>query len=1028
MQFSAKQTKQQALKRKPATLNQFLEDISWALREEDVNIPNHETEVIQITQAPYAFGVEDISESEITNVRASSPNHETEVIQITQAPYASGVEDISESEITNVRASSPNHETEVIQITQAPYASGVEDISESEITNVRASSPNHKTEVIQITQAPYAFGVEDISESEITNVRASSPNHETEVIQITQAPYASGVEDISESEITDVGASSYEQDISETHSEYFPESNDSDSSVQSQAKIGQKLLQKELFASDSEKVNDSDESMSVDYPLYPALNIQVPPLPIDVVNSMDNDSSDGEESDRDPEFIALDKSHPKIFVKLVEKSKITKTGRVKKSDRVYNSHHPCPFCGKMQTNFSHHILSKIHNKEQDVKDLPQLQPDEETEEKQQIRKERKRRIELLRLQGCHKHNMKVLEKKKGEIILARRSATDKDFDVTKFGPCPNCVGWIKNSTMTKHQKVCPKKSDDFQPSNKTMLRVQSDALVGRISDQASQVLVKEVFTCMQADDVSLRAQSDPLIISLGNQWMDRNRGNRIMRKYYASQAMRLAAKLLIHLNNITGNKDKDLNFFLQPSYFESVAKAALQCSKQDADDDEDLASPSNAIKLGYDIKSLASSKLGNALINGDNKKKEEAENFLKLMNMQWGLKVTKLARVLLNERHFNRRCPLPKPDDVKKITVHMKKEISSLDLNDMSYQNYRRAAILVLARTTLYNRRRCHEVQALRLDAYQKRKRGIDEIATEMMGEMTAFEKHLLETQEVVEIRGKVGRCVPVILPEDVRAVLTYIASGEVRKACQISADNPYLFANRMAGVFRGYDAIYTLTKEAGLTNPNLVRTSNMRKYMATMVQALDTNEAERSWIVQHLGHSMDVHMNHYRQTSDLIERTEVAKLLLIQDFGVVSKYVGKKLKDIQLDDIIPSAPEAAEDDDHDEIVSQRTEIEEDFIPDLQDLSDEDITAPQPKKRKKMEMRKRWSLKEEEELKTLFKKNFEKDYCPRQQEIENAMKKSCSQDGLIHQRPRDNIKKKVSFMLIKRRKASKKNT
>lgn len=75
-----------------------------------------------------------------------------------------------------------------------------------------------------------------------------------------------------------------------------------------------------------------------------------------------------------------------------------------------------------------------------------------------------------------------------------------------------------------------------------------------------------------------------------------------------------------------------------------------------------------------------------------------------------------------------------------------------------------------------------------------------------------------------------------------------------------------------------------------------------------------------------------------------------------------------------------------------------------------------------------MEMRKRWSLKEEEELKTLFKKNFEKDYCPRQQEIEKAMKKSYSQDGLIHQRPRDNIKKKVSFMLIKRRKASKKNT
>lgn len=67
-------------------------------------------------------------------------------------------------------------------------------------------------------------------------------------------------------------------------------------------------------------------------------------------------------------------------------------------------------------------------------------------------------------------------------------------------------------------------------------------------------------------------------------------------------------------------------------------------------------------------------------------------------------------------------------------------------------------------------------------------------------------------------------------------------------------------------------------------------------------MQALDTSEAERSWIIQHLGHNMDVHLHHYRQTSDVLERTEVAKILLIQDFGIVPHYVGRKLSDIQLD------------------------------------------------------------------------------------------------------------------------------
>ena len=54
--------------------------------------------------------------------------------------------------------------------------------------------------------------------------------------------------------------------------------------------------------------------------------------------------------------------------------------------------------------------------------------------------------------------------------------------------------------------------------------------------------------------------------------------------------------------------------------------------------------------------------------------------------------------------------------------------------------------------------------------------------------------------------------------------------------------------------------------------------------------------------MVDHLGHTMDVHRVHYRQTSDLLERVDVAKILLIQDMGLVSKYRGKRIEDIQLE------------------------------------------------------------------------------------------------------------------------------
>ena len=50
------------------------------------------------------------------------------------------------------------------------------------------------------------------------------------------------------------------------------------------------------------------------------------------------------------------------------------------------------------------------------------------------------------------------------------------------------------------------------------------------------------------------------------------------------------------------------------------------------------------------------------------------------------------------------------------------------------------------------------------------------------------------------------------------------------------------------------------------------------------------------------MGHTMDVHLTHYRQTSDILERVEIAKILLIQDTNQVGRFVGKKMEDIQLE------------------------------------------------------------------------------------------------------------------------------
>jgi hypothetical protein len=43
-----------------------------------------------------------------------------------------------------------------------------------------------------------------------------------------------------------------------------------------------------------------------------------------------------------------------------------------------------------------------------------------------------------------------------------------------------------------------------------------------------------------------------------------------------------------------------------------------------------------------------------------------------------------------------------------------------------------------------------------RVESYKKRIIGVDEVDMEMTRELTEWEKHLLQSQEVVEVRGKV--------------------------------------------------------------------------------------------------------------------------------------------------------------------------------------------------------------------------------------------------------------------------------
>ena len=66
---------------------------------------------------------------------------------------------------------------------------------------------------------------------------------------------------------------------------------------------------------------------------------------------------------------------------------------------------------------------------------------------------------------------------------------------------------------------------------------------------------------------------------------------------------------------------------------------------------------------------------------------------------------------------------------------------------------------------------------------------------------------------------------------------------------------------------------------------------------MATVAQISDPNSNEIEWLVNHLGHSVDIHQEYYRLHDNAIE--------LAVDSGKGETFRGKRLDEIQIDSMI---------------------------------------------------------------------------------------------------------------------------
>ena len=207
------------------------------------------------------------------------------------------------------------------------------------------------------------------------------------------------------------------------------------------------------------------------------------------------------------------------------------------------------------TNIQVHLESK-HATEDNVDEMLTLrrntkrEPD--VEMKAKMSKELKDLQAIIRYEGDHLHNKTVIEQKRGELLLSRRTQ-EKEFRHSDYGPCPSCQLWLcLDSTLAKHQTVCvAAKGDPTTRVMKSTLVFRSGVLVGkRAKKGCSKRLTTEVFPSMKRDNVTELAQSDDLITALGEEWFTKGFDNKLRRRHFASFHMRQMTKILINLRKL----------------------------------------------------------------------------------------------------------------------------------------------------------------------------------------------------------------------------------------------------------------------------------------------------------------------------------------------------------------------------------------------------------------------------------------------------------------------------------------------
>ncbi|XP_078146306.1 uncharacterized protein LOC144542825 [Centroberyx gerrardi] len=309
--------------------------------------------------------------------------------------------------------------------------------------------------------------------------------------------------------------------------------------------------------------------------------------------------------------------------------------------------------------------------------------------------------------------------------------------------------------------------------------------------------------------------------------------------------------------------------------------------------------PSLALKLGHSLKKIGDIVLCKARKDDNKQMIDEAQTFTRLCSKEWTELFPHTALATVKKSNFNKPSTLPFTRDVQLfyqcIETKSAKAVESLKMYECP-PVYAALAKVTLAKVIIFNNRRGQDISKMTLKSFKERDQ--TELHEDRGVCLSQFEQKLSK----VEVMSQGDRKVVLLTPEVVNAITLLVNK---RDACGIHGDNPFLFARPNCpptSSYQGQSCIRILANECSAQNPEYLRSTCLRKHIATLFQILHLKNNELDRLADLLGHDIRIDRDFYQLPEATTEIAKISKLLLAAEKGSLAKFQGKSLEEIEIE------------------------------------------------------------------------------------------------------------------------------